>query len=56
MGYVVAVGRGQTPHQPLFRVGPAIYGHDCSVDSLDHIVMASPDDISASGAGRVELK
>ena len=44
MGYVEAVGRGQTQHQPFFRMGPAIYGHDCSVDYLDYIVMASPDD------------
>ena len=52
MGYVVAVGRGQTPHQPLFRVGPAIYGHDCSVDYLGYIVKASPDDTVCVWGGK----
>ena len=52
MGYVEAVGRGQTPHQPLFRVGPAIYGHDCSVDYLDQIVMTSPDDTVCVWGGK----
>ena len=48
MGYVQAVDQGQ----PLFRVGPAIYGHDCSVDYLDHIAMASPDDIVCVWGGK----
>ena len=52
MGNVEDVGRGQTPHQPLFRVGPAIYGHDCSVDYLDHTVMASPDDTVCVWGGK----
>ena len=44
--------KSTSAHQSVFRVGPAIYGYDCSVDYLDHIVMASPDDTVCIWGGK----